>query len=440
MRLSTLLCGTLASAVAADSCKSKLPPFPDLAASPKAPAGFQLPHGPNRKKVCEVKLKSAQDDAGPAILKAARKCNDGGTVYFPEGKEYTIATPLDLTFLRNVDFAIFGTIYFKDDIAHWQGKTFNYPYQSVSLFWRFGGSDVNIYGGGKGVIDGLGQTYWNAMVADKAVLRPILLGTDGLHRASITGLKMTNSPNWFNFISNSTNILVSDLFLDVVQKNASAPAKNTDGWDTFRSSNVVIQNSKIVNTDDCVSFKPNSTSIVVQGLDCTGSHGISVGSLGQYRGQVDIVEDVYIYNTTMTDSGDTARIKVWPGVPPDSPLMDQGGGGGRVRNVTYELFHHNGNDNAITITQCYASKNQSMCDAYPANLKIEDITFLNFTGTLSKKYAPRLGTLICSSPNVCTNIAAHNIDVHPPGGGAGYFTCHNLGEAHLDIDCREVKS
>ncbi len=59
-------------------------------------------------------------------------------------------------------------------------------------------------------------------------------------------------------------------------------AKNTDGWDVYRSDSVVIQNSHINNGDDCVSFKPNSTQIVVQNLVCNGSHGISVGSLGQY--------------------------------------------------------------------------------------------------------------------------------------------------------------
>jgi galacturan 1,4-alpha-galacturonidase len=55
----------------------------------------------------------------------------------------------------------------------------------------------------------------------------------------------------------------------------------------------VIQNSHIDNGDDCVSFKPNSTDIVVQNLICNGSHGISVGSLGQYIGEVDIVKNIY---------------------------------------------------------------------------------------------------------------------------------------------------
>lgn len=50
---------------------------------------------------------------------------------------------------------------------------------------------------------------------------------------------------------------------------------------------------------DCVSFKPNTTDIIVQNLHCNGSHGISVGSLGQYEGEVDIVENVLVYNISM---------------------------------------------------------------------------------------------------------------------------------------------
>ena len=58
---------------------------------------------------------------------------------------------------------------------------------------------------------------------------------------------------------------------------------------TLNSKNIVIQNSRIENGDDCVSFKPGSIDIVVQNLACSGSHGISVGSLGQYVGVLDIV-------------------------------------------------------------------------------------------------------------------------------------------------------
>lgn len=32
---------------------------------------------------------------------------------------------------------------------------------------------------------------------------------------------------------------------------------------------------------------------------CNGSHGISVGSLGQYVGEYDIVENIYVFNTSL---------------------------------------------------------------------------------------------------------------------------------------------
>lgn len=43
---------------------------------------------------------------------------------------------------------------------------------------------------------------------------------------------------------------------------------------------------------------------------CNGSHGISVGSLGQYVGVVDIVENILVHNISMNNAGDGARIKV----------------------------------------------------------------------------------------------------------------------------------
>lgn len=166
---------------------------------------------------------------------------------------------------------------------------------------------------------------------------------------------------------------------------------NSDGWDTYRSDRVVIQNSTIKNTDgvhiplspssrnfnvpethltrsDCVSFKPNSTNVVVQNLNCIGSHGISVGSLGQYKDRVDVVENIYIYNISMANASDGARIKVWPGMETDFQETLNGGGGlGRVKNVTWDTFYHEGNDRAITITQCYGQSNQTLCYEFPVS-------------------------------------------------------------------------
>lgn len=70
----------------------------------------------------------------------------------------------------------------------------------------------------------------------------------------------------------------------------------------------------------------------------------------------------------MRDATDVARIKVWPGVPPNTTGSTSGGGLGRVRNVTYETMHSFNNDLVISLSQCYYAKNQTMCNRYPVRL------------------------------------------------------------------------
>ncbi|KAL2813832.1 pectin lyase fold/virulence factor [Aspergillus granulosus] len=304
---------------------------PYLQAHPFAPANFrsavpQSRHG--HGKVCTVR--SHTSDTGPHIIAASRSVITAAEVYFPPG-DYLIASAVDLTFLQNVDFAIWGNITFLQDSR-------NGPY------------------------------WWGQMANDSTTQRPIMFGTDGLHHTTISGLTMRNHPNY-------------DLNLQVDAQPKAVPAKNTDGWDTFRSSNIVIQNSVTVNPDDCVSFKPNSTSVIVQNLSCTGSHGISVGSLGQYIGEVDLVEDLYVYNVTIANAGNFARIKVWAGVEASADGLSE------------------------------------------------------YTGTTSEKYDPRVGYLVCSSPEVRHNIYASYIDLEPPSGNDATYTCVNLKESDLDINC-----
>jgi galacturan 1,4-alpha-galacturonidase len=208
-----------------------------------------------------------------------------------------------------------------------------------------------------------------------------------------------------------------------------------NSWDTYRSNNIVIQNSHIDNGDDCVSFKPNSTNIVVQNLWCNGSHGISVGSLGQYVGEVDYVKNVYVYNISMSNASDGARIKVWPGSASAlSGDLQGGGGSGAVSNITYDTMTLSNVDYAIEITQCYGQKNITLCNQFPSNLTISDITIKNFKGTTSKKYEPLIGYLVCSSPKVCNNITIQDVDVKSPKGSNAY-TCGSIEGIEKQVNC-----
>ncbi|KAK6950001.1 hypothetical protein Daesc_008324 [Daldinia eschscholtzii] len=380
---------------------SKIPARPDVVPGPYG-TSRAIPLSPPREegRYCYVKqgCNINRDDA-PHIVQALHECNNGGTVVFD--KSYLIGSPLDLNFLKHIDIVITGSIVFDDsDVYYWQNNSFKYAFQNQSVFWKLGGEDVNIYGDltldeGKSVIDGKGQKYWEELRTNKAVslfvresfvgdadteglqlYRPMLFAFDGMKGATMSNLRMRNPPNWFNIIANSSDIIVSNMDLRAESLNGVKIA-NSDGWDTYRSDNVVIQDSFIRNTDDCVSFKPNSTNVVIQNLECIGSHGISIGSIGQYVGQTDIVENLHIYNISMTNASDFARIKVWPGVQTNFQTHLVGGGGsGYVRNVTYDLLHSINNDRAITITQCYGQSNKTLCNEFPVGLqRLKCITY-----------------------------------------------------------------
>ncbi|KAH8146679.1 uncharacterized protein LAJ45_09362 [Morchella importuna] len=398
---------------------------------PKHPKKPRYTSTPRTSKICTVP--SGETDSAASILAAAHSCNNGGTIVFSPNKTYTIGTALDLTFLSHVDLDIQGTILFSNDTDYWNANAFYLTFQNATTFWQIGGEDVNIYGGG--TLNGNGQVWYDKYAKDIYILRPILLGIVGLTGGSVSNINMRFSPQWFNIIVNSTDVVYDHISISGGTNNAN-PAKNTDGWDTYRSSAITIQNSVINNGDDCVSFKPNSTDIVVQGLDCTGSHGISVGSLGQYPGEYDIVEDIYVYNISMTSASDGARIKVWPGTQSALSGDLQGGGGrGHVKNVTYDTFGNHKNDYAIQVTQCYGQKNKTLCELYPSELTISDIYFKNFYGTTSSKYDPTAGTVVCSSPTVCSKIYAENITVTPPSGKAAVYTCSNVNVTQLGLPC-----
>ncbi|RAK96863.1 putative extracellular exo-polygalacturonase [Aspergillus ibericus CBS 121593] len=392
-----------------------------------------LPTSSSRDRTCHVRSHGNGTDDSDYILSALHQCNHGGKVVFDADKEYIIGTALNMTFLKNIDLEVLGKILFTNDTDYWQANAFPQGFQNATTFFQLGGEDVNMYG--NGILDGNGQVWYDLYAEDDLILRPVLMGIIGLKGGTIGPLKLRYSPQYYHFVANSSDVLFDGIDISGYSKSDNE-AKNTDGWDTYRSTNIVIQNSVINNGDDCVSFKPNSTEILVQNLHCNGSHGISVGSLGQYKGEVDIVENVYVYNISMFNASDMARIKVWPGTPSALSADLQGGGGsGSVKNITYDTAFIDNVDYAIEVTQCYGQDNITLCNEFPSNLTISNVLFKNFRGTTSGDYDPYVGTIVCSSPDTCSNIYTSNINVTSPIG-TNDFVCDNVDKSLLvSVNC-----
>lgn len=56
------------------------------------------------------------------------------------------------------------------------------------------------------------------------------------------------SPQYYTFLANSTNVVFNNFDISGYS-SSSNEAKNTDGWDTYRSSDITIMNSVINNGD-----------------------------------------------------------------------------------------------------------------------------------------------------------------------------------------------
>ncbi|KZT03747.1 glycoside hydrolase family 28 protein [Laetiporus sulphureus 93-53] len=384
--------------------------------------------------VCTVVPLGGGRDDGPSINDAFAECATNSKIVL--GSYYSVNTLLENDGLSNVDIELSGTVQYTPNIAYWSPNSLYLTYQNASTFWWLSGDNIHIYGGG--TIDGNGQVWYDYFAetgdsgtagASTATLeRPILLTIGNASNVLIEDITEIASPNWF--VYQSSNVTYRNVLINSTSYNSSAPAKNTDGWDIYRSSYVTITDSVINNDDDCVSLKPNSTNIIVSNLWCNGSHGISVGSLGQYAGETDIVADVYAKNVTMRYAENGARIKVFGGSPYANSTS--GGGTGHVKNITFEDFYSENVDNPIIIDQCYFTSAQQ-CEEYPSDLSISDVHYINVTGSSSGAEGTVVVDIDCSQE--CKDIIATGTNLTSPNGTATYICINVATVDELDFNC-----
>lgn len=74
------------------------------------------------------------------------------------------------------------------------------------------------------------------------------IGIDGLNNGYISDLVLRYSPQYYVFIANSSNVVFNNIDISGYSSSDNE-AKNTDGWDTYRSSDITIMNSVINNGD-----------------------------------------------------------------------------------------------------------------------------------------------------------------------------------------------
>ncbi|XP_021291843.1 exopolygalacturonase-like [Herrania umbratica] len=244
-------------------------------------------------------------------------------------------------------------------------------------------------------LDGQGEAEaWKQSSCEKSARCKKLITTIdfiNVSCATISNITLSNSKGFHLGLHGSNNINIHNL-------NITAPgdSPNTDGIHVSHSSNIKISSSTIGVGDDCVSIGPGSSNVSIFNVHCGPGHGISVGSLGKYKNEKDVV-GINVRNCTIKGTQNGIRVKTWPGAPASN-----------ASNMTFEDVFMINVSNPIIIDQEYCPSN-SCNTTQPSLVKLTDIFIRNVNGTYNTKSAV---TLLCSTEVPCENVQLVNISLN----------------------------
>ncbi|KAK3943862.1 pectin lyase-like protein [Diplogelasinospora grovesii] len=395
--------------LATATATANLLPFP----IPRGPSGTS----PGSRKVCTLTPLGHSRDDVPQILRAFDECNNGGTVIFPEGQEFHIASVMNPV-LHDVEIEWRGLWQFSDNLTYWRTHSYPIAFQNHAAGFVISGERIHIDGYGTGGINGSGNTWYTAEAGNTQPMRPMPFVWWNVSDVFVEHFYIKDSPLWSINIMNGTNMWFDDIYVN--NTATSAPygtnwVQNTDGFDTMDAYNIALTNFIYQGGDDAIAIKPRSYNIYCQNLTIHGGNGVAIGSVGQYLEDSSVVnvvvKDVKVlsYNNDMHNS---AYIKTWIGeLAPQSGYesggVPRGGGWGVVNNIRFENFYLAGAAIGPNINQD-SGNNGSFSGT--SNMLVSNIAFVNFTGYLASS-TNRTAAVSCSTRNPCYNIEMKGINL-----------------------------
>ncbi|THH28858.1 hypothetical protein EUX98_g5324 [Antrodiella citrinella] len=244
---------------------------------------------------------SSLDDISDAVKCATVNIN---TFTVPAGKTF------DLSLGTGTTVNLVGDVSFGNET--WEGPLF-----------QISGSGITFNGNGH-TFDGGGPFYWDGQGGNGGVTKPAPMMKIKIS-GTWTNVKVLNSPERVYSVSNPEALTMSQLIIDNSlgdrpnsQSDGQPAGHNTDGFDVS-TTNLLIEDSTIMNQDDCLAINKGS-NITFQRNTCSGGHGISVGSISS-----DVtVSDITITDNTIINNDQALRIKT-----------DASSTGSSVSGITY---------------------------------------------------------------------------------------------------------
>ncbi|KAE8343480.1 hypothetical protein BDV24DRAFT_161526 [Aspergillus arachidicola] len=320
-------------------------------------------------------------DDVPAIESAMAAC-PSGTIMIPAKSTYHINSEISFAKCSN-------------DTKAWSDKDAVLNLEDVN--------DVSIVSKtGTGMIDGNGQAAWDLLNKDKNYPRVkcLLYLTGKTSGVTISGLTMRNPPN---------------VFSSVKQKRCIAEKyRQVRPWWYWHPHGKHQSRER----DDCIAIQNGAEDITVTNIQCTGYHGLSIGSIGKTAGKVDTFKNIHFKNAKMTKCSKAAGIKIYSG----------GYGTAEVSNVTWENVMVDGTSYAFQVQSCYGSDEKERA-SQPSTAKLTDIVVKGFGGKTDKNEA--VASINCPAKGTC-GLSLTEMKVQSANGGEEY-QCSNAGS--IGVKC-----
>nr|CCJ09446.1 glycoside hydrolase family 28 protein [Phaedon cochleariae] len=279
---------------------------------------------------------------------------------------------LELKLRKNSVVLIEGTIKFA--VAHWDG-----PLMHIT------GENIQVIGGTNHLIHGQGELYWDGQGGAGGVTKPQRVFSVKAEGGTFKNINIKNCPMFCVSIMGN-DLTFSGFNIDNNDGFKNGRGKNTDGMGFSHSNNIVIENSKIVNQDDCVNVICSSNA-VIRNVHCWGSHGLTISS---GLSKTDRNNDVY--NITYEDcsiGGSLVGIHV---------KTHPAGGHGTVNQVTYRNIEiKDVTKFGVEIQQDYPKGDGNSAN----NINIYNMNLINVTGSV--KGSKAIGVRVSCGSGSCSD-------------------------------------
>nr|CCJ09444.1 glycoside hydrolase family 28 protein [Phaedon cochleariae] len=255
---------------------------------------------------------------------------------------------------------------------------------------RVKGVDVTLQGAPGSVFDGQGPLYWDHL-GDKGPKKPQFMKVEVFGKSVFRWIKLLNCPHHCVYIGKSDGLTIANWTIDNSAGDLhNFSGHNTDGFDVSAANNLIIENTAVLNQDDCIAIRYGS-NILVRNMYCSGGHGLSL-SVGFNKTSYpeNVVENVLIENSRLVRSANGIHVKTHT----DGYL-------GLIRNVTYRNIKMQGVTNyGINVQQDY--RDGGSTGTPKANVLIDGLNMINITGS-AHKGSKAMGVYIICGDNSCTN-------------------------------------